>query len=502
MEMITRRRDPQTGQPSTHAIQVDPARTVIAVIDAWAYHWCITWCGLAGGRIPRLDRALGAARRLGFTIVHCPTDFAYAYVGWPQRQRMAALPREAMPGAPLKLPPFPDGDAGPHSRGCLCAPQPRMCVPNYGGAGLDPRLHIDERDLICGDGVELFTWCRAHDITRIIYAGFATNMCLTGKPEGLAALAGAGLDCVFAGDQTEAHGTNTGAASADRYTAACVAHVEKFAAPSIDLVAELRRAGAWDDEAIVDPVRVVPWGFADRSCHFDGTVTVTMTFPSEPGAQLHYTLDGIEPTPRSPRYDEAIHVDRSCVLKVAAFVSGRQRSVPTECHYTLRPPAPPRPDVPLSDMQPVRAIMTDWVAWWSKPSIGSEPPPQKDHAYGGGEMTLRGVRYERGMGVRSPAELIYEVPARATRFVAMAGLDEGLLRRDLARGVAAYMAARFAVWVDGREMASSPVMHLGTPPWPFDVALPTGSRVVSLIVTPANASQVRVEANWADAGFA
>lgn len=500
MEMVTQRRDPHTGQAFTCPKTIDPAHAALVVIDAWAYHWCITWCGLAGGRLLRLDHALGAARQLGFTIVHCPTDFIHPYLTKPQRQRMAALPRMPLPGAAAKAPPFPEGEAGPRSQGCLCSGT-HMCIPNYGGGGIDPRITIADDDLICADGVELFTWCKRHDITHLVYTGFATNICLTGKPEGLLAMVGAGLDCVFARDMTEAHGTNTGAASANRYTAACVAHVEKHVAPTIDLVSELRRADRWDDAAIVDPLRIVPWGFADRPCCFDRSVNVSMTFPLDARATLHYTLDRSEPTPQSPRYVEPLVLEDSAVVRAAAFVEGRQRSLPTECHYLLRSPAPPLPEVSLSDLAPAKMLMANWIEWWSDQAKGSDPPPQTNLAYSGAPLTLRGVRYARGMGVAAPAELIYAVPPECDRFVAQVGLDEAVLLRDLARGLGAHLAARFRVFADGHELAASPIMRLGTPPWPFDVTLPLGSRVISLIVTPAGDSALAHHANWVDAGF-
>ena len=59
----------------------------------------------------------------------------------------------------------------------------------------------------------------------------------------------------------------------------------------------------------------------------------------------------------------------------------------------------------------------------------------------------------------------------------------------------------FKVFVDGREVASSPVMRISEQPWRFDVRLPSGAKRISLCATDAGDGNREDLANWVDAGF-
>ena len=87
------------------------------------------------------------------------------------------------------------------------------------------------------------------------------------------------------------------------------------------------------------------------------------------------------------------------------------------------------------------------------------------------------------------------------RFVALAGVDEHLL--EVARGSnqAMHSSVVFKVFIDGREVASSPVMRIAFEPWRFDVKIPPGSRRISLTTTDAGNGDKEDLANWADCGF-
>ena len=141
---------------------------------------------------------------------------------------------------------------------------------------------------------------------------------------------------------------------------------------------------------------------------------------------------------------------------------------------------PPKPDVSLSDLTPVR---------WSGPG----------HSYGGqprfsaqasrrrrtartreSRLRLRGVDYAKGIGTHAPNQMIFEVKPEYDRFVALAGVDERILQVSNGSNLARYPSVVFKVFVDGREAASSPVMRIAEQPWRFDVRLPAGAKRISL----------------------
>ncbi|HUT25879.1 MAG TPA: NPCBM/NEW2 domain-containing protein [Sumerlaeia bacterium] len=498
MELDLQRRDPETGAPSIAKETIDPRRTLVLVIDAWEYHWCSTWTGLAGGRIPRMNRALQGARELGMTVVHAPTDAASSMAGTPQRERMAALPRLPLP-EPLEIsiPPFPNGEG---SEGCMCHGG-FGCIVNYGERAIHPGMVIAEGDLVSADAEEVFTWCKTKGITHIIYTGFATNMCLFGKPEGVRTMVKAGMRCILARDLTEAFYANQGAASADRLTNAAVEHIEKRLAPTIDFEAELRKAGKWSDDCVVDPVRIVPWGFQDRPQVFKDSLEISMSFPFNPKAEIRYTLDGAEPGPASSRYAAPFEIRDSTTLRAAAFQKGRRVSLPSECRYVRQAPLPPTPDVFISDLEPAQITMAGGWNWLAAPGGSPNPPPQRDRSYAQTPLQLRGEKFDKGMGVYAPCQLVYSVKPEYEAFVAQAGADESMLSHNLGCQRASFPSVAFRVFIDGELQAESPIMRISQPPWRFRVEIPDGAKVISLAVTDAGDGNREDLANWVNAGF-
>ena len=87
--------------------------------------------------VPRMKKALDAARAMGMTVMLCPSDVVDNYVGYPQREAVFALPKVTVPSVVnVTCPPVPD--AG----GCACGRE--RCAGNYGWDGMHPALRIAE----------------------------------------------------------------------------------------------------------------------------------------------------------------------------------------------------------------------------------------------------------------------------------------------------------------------------------------------------------------------
>jgi len=89
----------------------------------------------------------------------------------------------------------------------------------------------------------------------------------------------------------------------------------------------------------------------------------------------------------------------------------------------------------LSSIKPAKEAHT--------PFFDSSFPARLDANTSGGDMLLRGVPVERGIGMHSKSELEFAIPAGSTRFVALAGIDDS----TRGRGV---VSAR--VLADGKEI--------------------------------------------------
>ena len=85
----------------------------------------------------------------------------------------------------------------------MCGPG-IVCHLHYGWDGMDPNLVIAQGDWIVGDPEELYSVYKERGLTRLIYMGIATNICVMNKPEGIRNMASAGLKCTLARDLTDA----------------------------------------------------------------------------------------------------------------------------------------------------------------------------------------------------------------------------------------------------------------------------------------------------------
>lgn len=494
------RRDPATGKPMITPATIDPAHTGIVLVDLWNEHHCLTARQRIGALIPRINRALEAARGLGMQVIWAPTDVAEMYVGAPQREAAAALPVHPLP-PPLKIE-MPD----PRGGGCMCGPG-IICGNHWGWDGMNPDLMIDARDLIVGSGSHdadrrserLYAICKERGLEQLIYMGVHENMCVLNKSVGMRPMAASGIKVILARDMTDAlteYDPERGY-TPDDGTAEVAAHYEKYFCPTIEMACELRKAGLWPDAPAVDPVRFAPWGVPDHPYLFENSIQVTLSFPTTTGAEIRYSIDGSVPSANSTLYQKPVPVSRTCQLRAAAFKDGRCVSIPSATTYTKLAPAPPLPEIRVGALKPLHQA----TAYNLEGAEGNPPPPRADRSITGGELTLRGVKYEQGVGVNTPSHLMYELRPEYKRFVARAGVDEAMLGVNHARARAKYPSVVFRVFIDGKLAAESPVMRVGQEPWRFDVRLPAGGRTISLATTDAGDGNRYDLAQWVNAGF-
>src|SRR5687768_6974364 len=90
-------RDPATGTIIRKTEEVDPKRIGVIAVDVWNFHWCKTATMRVDAIVPRLNRALEGARKLGMTVMLCPSDVVENYVGYPQREAVLAMEKVPVP---------------------------------------------------------------------------------------------------------------------------------------------------------------------------------------------------------------------------------------------------------------------------------------------------------------------------------------------------------------------------------------------------------------------
>ncbi len=496
IEWTLQTRDPATGQVILTKERIDPKRVGVVAVDVWNFHWCKTATMRVDAFVPRIDRALEAARDLGMTVMLCPSDVVDNYVGFPQRESVLALPGIEVPKAvDVSCPPVPD--AG----GCACGRE--RCAGNYGWDGMHPALRIGADDLMPDTQAEVYAICQQRGLTHLLYVGFHTQVCLLGKPMGLRAMKAAGLRCVLARDMTDAHpGYDPSRGfTPDLNTEQVVAHFEKHLAPTIQLEEELTRLGRWNNSRPVDPVRIAPWGTRMRPHLFEQPITVTLTAPLQPGAEIRYTLDGSAPGPRSSLYTTPLVFTNTTQLRTLAFRGGVPMGLESEGSFSRMIPAPPKPDVFIGDLTPVRSVGFGHTYSGTVRYSGTTQAPQKDKANTGKPLRVDRRKPEHGLGVHAPCAVAYAIQPDYERFVAYAGVDENVVDLNFGSNLAKYPSVVFKVFIDGKEAGVSPVMRILSPAWRFDIPIPRGSKTLTLVAMDAGDGSREDLADWADAGF-
>lgn len=90
-------------------------------------------------------------------------------------------------------------------------------------------------------------------------------------------------------------------------------------------------------DIVVPPSIVAPVVFHPMSGVYASPIDVILV-TSTPGATIHYTLDGTDPTTLSPMYSLPIHVDASTTLKAFAVKAGSMPSLVSVAVYEITPP--------------------------------------------------------------------------------------------------------------------------------------------------------------------
>ena len=105
-------------------------------------------------------------------------------------------------------------------------------------------------------------------------------------------------------------------------------------------------------------------------------------------------------------------------------------------------------------------------------------------------FVLGGVTYPHAVPLLSDGDLAIDLAGAATKFMAMAGIDDSV--KDGPGSVI------FGVWVDGKKVLDTGVMHAGDAPKPVSIDL-TGAQRIVLATIDANNGTQGDSADWAGA---
>ena len=224
-----RQRDPR-GRVFRSAADVDVTKTAVIVVDMWASHYCPAMTAETAALVPKMNRALGAARNLGMQVIFAPSGYDLkSWEGKPQRLGITSLPYYPLPKSNGFMAGV--GPNGPYSAPCMDkvtevkpgTNEPVFrCKRMHENFNPNPSLVVGSQDLFIAAGQyrpgkksaidswgepaqqELWNFVKARGITTLIYMGVATNMCVINREFGMIQMRRLGLRTILVRDLTAA----------------------------------------------------------------------------------------------------------------------------------------------------------------------------------------------------------------------------------------------------------------------------------------------------------
>jgi nicotinamidase-related amidase len=510
IELVAQTRDGD-GRARTTSEFVDPRKVAVLAIDVWHYHWCRTWRTRAGSLIPRFNYSFDAARKLGMTFVFSPTNAMRDLNESSQRQNTLALPTHPLPALAKLKDPYP---SALRFGMCECG-LGDDCFYTNNVNNQHPDLKMMPDDYIALTQQDAYNVLRHRGITHIIYTGFATNMCLWGKPTGMKYMRQFGFRCMVARDLTEAM-TRYAEESFNptRGTLEVIELIERELAPTISMEQTLRRAAVWNEDPVLDYVHIAPWDRLFGGPAYPIPIQAELTCRYVPSAELRYTLDNSDPTPASALYSQPIKVNESATLKAAGFKDGKQVTRVSTANYWRVPNVPPPPDVYVSDLEP----LSSWTADPRPETYAIRKEPRLNRSVDGNVLNNRDYTFAKGIGMQAPARMVFPLKPNYKRFVALVGVDDECMRWDHPDGLSqwpqwsrtihgptSYRLSQivFTVLADGNRIARTPALFNGNKAWGIDVELPTGARTLELLAEDVTSrfTDPHGHGDWLQAGF-
>ena len=223
-------------------VDLDVGEVAIVLVDTWAGHPMSSHLERTGEiSRTRIRPVLDAARAAGAAVIYAPSPRVA-----PDFEAFRHDSRESAPPAPMvdEWPPAEYREATGRFRSLR--KRPGELPENYDGPypdwwhmhGIDPSISPVPGDLVVATGAELHAACKARGLVHLIYAGFATNICIRFRDYGLRAMRDRGYSPILLRDATSAIETRATIGSLS-LTRAVILDIERwyYTALTDDLIA-------------------------------------------------------------------------------------------------------------------------------------------------------------------------------------------------------------------------------------------------------------------------
>ena len=215
---------------STAPTTVKASQAALLLCDVWDKHWCRGANERLAKILPRMNEVVKAARAMGVTIIHAPSETMAFYEDTPARRRMKDSPPATLPEpAKRDAPPLPvdAGDQGSDTG---------ETKPYKAWTRQHPAIEIDQaKDGISDKGDEIWNFMHDRGLKTLIVMGVHTNMCILNRPFAIKAMVQRGVDVALVRDLTDTmyNPARPPYVSHEEGTRLVVEYIEKFWCPTV-----------------------------------------------------------------------------------------------------------------------------------------------------------------------------------------------------------------------------------------------------------------------------
>ncbi len=211
--------------------KIAPEQCAIVICDMWDNHWCESAAQRCDVLAKKTGPIIDAARKQGFTIVHCPSDTMGFYKDHAARKRTLDLKKHELPKAkefPAIPLPIDDSDGGCDD--AKPVKQFRAWKRQHEAITIDAK-----HDFITDHGADLWNLMQEKKITTVFVLGVHTNMCILNRTFSIKQLRKWDVNCYLVRDLTDAmyNPKMKPMVTHDEGTQLVIAHIQQYWCPTV-----------------------------------------------------------------------------------------------------------------------------------------------------------------------------------------------------------------------------------------------------------------------------
>ena len=207
---------------------------------------------------------------------------------------------------------------------------------------------------------------------------------------------------------------------------------------------------------------------------------------------IYYTTNGSEPTTASAKYASVLQINASCTVKVLGVPENGSENVTLSIDVTVQG-HDETPDIFLAETDLSQPATTGWSG---DPASFDRNTKRDSDA---GNISIAGIEYTKGISTNSVGEFIFNIPANASRFIGVVGVDD-VTYKNTGDGHKASIDCKIYFNGSSTPVYTSIVLRQGQFD-KIDIAVPSGATTIKIVFDEGGDGNTCDNASMGNAGW-